>query len=72
MLDHLPRRHRAALALALFLVAVVAGTWASTLVGDDHPEAWGVGVGLLTGAVLAAVVYAKRAGSPAPSRTISG
>jgi hypothetical protein len=56
MLNHLPRRHRLTLAVVLFLVAVVAGTWTSTLVGDDHPEVWGVAAGLLTGAALALLV----------------
>ena len=56
MLNHPPRRHRLALAVVLFLVAVVAGTWTSTLVGDDHPEVWGVAAGLLTGAALVLLV----------------
>ena len=58
-------------------MAVVAGTWVSTLVGDDHPTAWGVGAGLLAGTALAGALllrrgYPNRAGSPAPTRTTSG
>ncbi len=56
MLHHLPKRHRMTLAVVLFLVAVVAGTWTSTLVGDDHPEVWGLAAGLLTGAALVLLV----------------
>jgi hypothetical protein len=66
MLHHLPRRHRSALAATLFLVAAVAGTWLSTLVGDDHPDAWGVAGGLLTGAALVLLVLSRgREGAPA-------
>ena len=66
MFAHLPRRHRITLAVALFLVALVAGSWASTLVGDDHPEVWGAAIGLLAGACLAAVVLSRgRAEAPA-------
>ncbi len=66
MFAHLPRRHRLALAAALFLVAFVAGSWVSTLVGDDHPEVWGVAAGLLAGTLLAVVVLSRgRAAAPA-------
>ena len=78
MLHHLPRRHRTVLAGALFLVAAVAGTWVSTLIGDEYPTAWGVGAGLLgAGTALAGALpprrgYSNRVGSPAPTRTTSG
>ena len=66
MFAHLPRRHRLALAAVLFLVAFVAGSWASTLVGDDHPEVWGVAAGLLAGTALAVGVLSRgRAAAPA-------
>ena len=66
MLHHLPRRHRLTLAVTLFLVAVVAGTWTSTLVGDDHPEVWGLAAGLITGAALVLLVLSPgREGAPA-------
>ena len=66
MFAHLPLRHRVALAAVLFLVAFVAGSWASTLVGDDHPEVWGVAAGLIAGAVLAVLVLSRgRATAPA-------
>ena len=66
MLHHLPKRHRMTLAVVLFLVAVVAGTWTSTLVGDDHPEVWGLAAGLLTGAALVLLVLSPgREGAPA-------
>ena len=66
MFAHLPRRHRIVLASTLFLVAVVAGTWTSTLVGDDHPEVWGLAAGLLTGAALVLLVLSPgREGAPA-------
>ena len=66
MFAHLPRRHRLAMAAVLFLVAFIAGSWASTLVGDDHPEVWGVAFGLVAGTVLAVVVLSQgRATAPA-------
>ncbi len=66
MLHHLPRRHRLTIAGTLFLVAAVAGAWTSTLVGDEHPEVWGVAAGLLTGAALVLLVLSRgREGAPA-------
>ncbi len=66
MLRHLPRRHRAALAVGVGLVMLVVGTWASTLVGDPRPAAWGVALGALTGVLLAlAVLRVRAAGEPA-------
>jgi hypothetical protein len=66
MRHHLPRRHRTVLAVTLFLVAAVAGTWVSTLVGDEYPTPWGVAAGLVTGAALVLLVLSPgREGAPA-------
>jgi hypothetical protein len=56
----LPLRHRAALAGVLFLIALVAGAWASTHVGDDNPTLWGVGLGSVLGAALGLAVLVGR------------
>jgi hypothetical protein len=56
----LPLRHRAALAGVLFLVLLVAGAWASTLVGDQNPTLWGVVLGSVAGAAVALAVLVGR------------
>jgi hypothetical protein len=56
----LPMRHRRVIAGVLFLVALVGGTWTSTLVGDEHPETWGVLLGAAVGLGVAAGVLAGR------------
>jgi hypothetical protein len=68
----LPLRHRTALAVGLYLVAVVIGTWASTFVGEPTPTIWGVAIGGLAGLGLAirlligsVRVTPARAGAPA-------
>lgn len=61
MFAGLPMRHRMAMAVGLYLVALVAGTWASTLVGDPTPTIWGVLVGGLAGLALAVAVLAVQA-----------
>ena len=50
----LPMRHRRVVAGVLFVVALVAGAWSSTLVGDEHPEMWGVALGAAVHAAEAA------------------
>jgi hypothetical protein len=57
----LPLRHRAAIAIGLYVVAVVVGTWASTLVGDPTPTIWGVALGGFAGLALALKVLLARA-----------
>jgi hypothetical protein len=73
MLVGLPLRHRAAVAVGLYVIAVVVGAWASTLVGDPTPTIWGVALGGFTGLALALKVLLAQAslsrgrgGSPAP------
>jgi len=56
----LPLRYRAVLAGLLFLCATVAGTWVSTLIGDDDPTVLGLVAGVLAGAALAAAVLLQR------------
>ena len=64
MLAGLPMRHRTALAVGLYLVALVAGAWLSTHVGDPRPTLWGVTLGGLAGLALAlAVVLSRQAGA---------
>jgi hypothetical protein len=58
-MNGLPLRHRAALAGVLFLVALVAGTWSSTLV-DREPTLWGVLLGSIAGAAASVVVLVGR------------
>ena len=58
-MNGLPLRHRAALASVLFLVALVAGTWSSTLVANE-PSVWGVVLGSLAGAAVGVVVLVGR------------
>ena len=58
-MNGLPLLHRAALAGVLFLVALVAGTWASTLVGNE-PNLWGVVLGSVAGAAAGVVVLVGR------------
>jgi len=53
MIAALPLRHRTAMAVGLYLVALVSGTWASTLVGDPDPTVWGAALGGLAGLALA-------------------
>jgi hypothetical protein len=71
MFAALPMRHRTALAVGLYLVALVTGTWTSTLVGDPGPTAWGVALGGLAGlglalrVVLLNLTAPRRAGSRA-------
>ena len=66
MVAGLPLRHRTALAVGLYLVALVSGTWASTLVGDADPTVWGVAMGGLAGLALAlSVVVSRPAGTRA-------
>lgn len=61
----LPKRHRLVLAALLFVVALVAGAWGSTFVGDEHPETWGVLLGVAVGlAVAVGVVRERRAPRP--------
>lgn len=64
----LPMRHRMAMAVGLYLVALVAGTWASTLVGEPTPTIWGVLLGGLAGLGLAIAVLVAHAGL----RSVSG
>ena len=75
MIAALPLRHRTAIAVGLYLVALVYGTWASTLVGDPDPTVWGVALGGLAGLALALAlvlrpVVVTRSGPPggAPAR----
>ena len=56
----LPMRHRLMVAGVLFVGALTAGTWGSTLVGDEHPEVWGVFGGLAVGLAVAAAVLTRR------------
>jgi hypothetical protein len=56
----LPMRHRLVVAGLLFVAALVAGTWSSTMVGDEHPEVWGVGLGAAVGLAVATVVMRER------------
>jgi hypothetical protein len=63
----LPMRHRLVMAGVLFLVALVAGTWGSTLVGDAQPEPWGVLLGATVGIGVAAGVLAGRRGTRPPT-----
>ena len=56
MIAALPLRHRTAMAVGLYLVALVSGTWASTLVGDADPTVWGAALGGLAGLTLALAV----------------
>lgn len=72
MFAGLPLRHRKALAVGLYLVAVVVGTWASTLVGEPVPTIWGVVLGGFAGLAVAIRVLVgsvrvspARAGAPA-------
>jgi hypothetical protein len=53
MIAALPLRHRTAMAVGLYLVALGSGAWASTLVGDPDPTVWGVALGGLAGLALA-------------------
>jgi hypothetical protein len=68
----LPLRHRVALAVLLFLVALVAGTWVSTFIGERQPSAWGVAIGLFVGAVLAVEVLSHRRFAAGPPRQGEG
>lgn len=63
----LPMRHRLVIAALLFLVALVAGTWGSTLVGDERPETWGVLLGAALGGAVAAGVLRDRRRSRPPT-----
>jgi hypothetical protein len=70
MIVHLPLRHRAALAALLFLVAVVTGAWASTLVGDSSAARWGVVAGCVVGLAVAAAVLVARQRPQPPARSL--
>ena len=63
----LPMRHRMIMAGVLFLVALVAGTWGSTRIGDDAPETWGVVLGAAVGLAVAAAVLAGRGRTRPPT-----
>lgn len=69
MIAALPLRHRTAVAVALYLVALVSGAWASTLVGDPDPTVWGVALGGLAGLALALAIVLTPAVRPAVSRS---
>jgi hypothetical protein len=66
MFVQLPVRHRTALAVGVYLVAVVVGLWASSRVGEPRPTAWGVGLGGFVGLALVIRLLVGRLGvSPA-------
>lgn len=52
----LPLRHRAVLAVVLFVFASVEGAWVSRLIGDQDPTVWGFAIGSLCGLALAVAV----------------
>lgn len=67
MIAALPLRHRTALAVGLYLVALVTGTWTSTLVGEPTPTVWGAALGGLAGLALALAVVLVNLTGPRPS-----
>jgi hypothetical protein len=65
MLTGLPMRHRAVLAVLLFLAGPAGGLWVSTQVGDTAPSVLGLAVGAVAGAAAAvAVLVAHRSPQP--------
>jgi uncharacterized protein YqgC (DUF456 family) len=62
----LPLRYRVVIAIVLFAVGLVAGTWGSTLVGDENPTLWGLVLGTGVGAAVATgvLVGGRRPGPP--------
>jgi cyanate permease len=68
----LPLRYRLAVAGVLFLTALVAGAWGSTLVGDEDPTVWGVVLGTMAGATLATIVLVghRRSSTPPMLRSL--
>ena len=69
MITALPLRHRTAMAVGLYLVALVSGTWASTLVGDPDPTVWGAALGGLAGLAVALALVVSPVRRPAVSRS---
>ena len=69
MIAALPLRHRTAMAVGLYLVALVSGAWASTLIGDPDPTVWGVALGGFAGLALALAMVLTPAVRPVVSRS---